>query len=44
LQFTVDKHPLVAGEHTRFVLHASHVLSFTNQRASVSPLGQIEMN
>ena len=30
LQFAVDQHPLVAGQHSGFVLHAGHALSITN--------------
>ena len=37
LQFAVDEHPLVAGQYSRFVLHAGHTLSITNFCGSVTP-------
>ena len=38
LQFPVDQHPLVAGQHAAFRLHIGHAHSFTNSGQSVSML------
>ena len=41
LQFAVDQHPLVTGEHAGFSLHFRHEDSFTNSKPKCQPVGLI---